>query len=413
MKRLTTILIILSWGVLFLLSPYYVSYVSRGLKKIQRILGVTDSIPVNRQPVLDTPRFIPRKKIETATWYNGITVNSKLETQAGKNASQERVDVESYKLDLTLNLKTPSASRDLTELNPKLATQWPELAALISNATVSAFYEGLYQRKLDWLNARLVRLDQLLSRHNFYDCDTVLEITAPVTRRKALFIQSEMDVVSDGSDPDRQIILPTNTANYQPFTSYRWRKQSTNESVFIEIRKNKLTAYKTELTVTNLTVQRRQVVLNTMDQLKREIYDLESYSYLVASEDPFIVLPGFMFRDPRLSHAPRIGDYAVVIYEDQFYPAIVGDIGPSYKMGEASLRLAQAINPASTPYQRPVSDLRISYLVFINSADSTPSSPNIQRWHEKCAILLNELGGFSDQLHKWVSSNTITNQITP
>lgn len=395
MKRFFIFFLILSWGALFFLSPYYAPYVDRGFKKIQRILKISPS--VKSPSISNLPRFIPRKRVETATWYNGITLNSKLETQTGRSASQERIDAKSYRLDLTLNLKMPKASRDLTQLNPRLAAQWPELIPLVSNATVSVFYEGLYQRKLDWLNTRLIRLDQLLSRHNFYDCDTILEFKAPLSQRKLLLIQSEMDVVSDGSDSDRQIILPTNTANYQPFTSYRWLKQTTNQSPFLAIKQTQLKTYQTEFS-TNVVSLRRQTLLRSIDELKREIHDLERYSYLVASLDPFIVLPGFMFRDPNSSYQPKVGDYAVVMCQGQFYPAIVGDVGPSDKIGEASLHLAQAINPASTSYQRPVSDLQVSYLVFLGSAEAKSSAPDLKQWREKCLALLNEIGSFSGQL---------------
>jgi hypothetical protein len=385
---------------LFLASPFLAPYAQRGWNKAKRVLGVKSQTSLKPKPLAQPPlptRFVPRKQIETAKWFNGLKLHSQLETQGGTNASYERGRESSYQLDLRLNVKVPTASRDLTAMNPQLASHWPTLSALVSNANVSSFFHGLYQRKTDWLNARLIRLDQLLSRHNFYDCDTILEIQSHETRRKLLFIQAEMDVVSDGSDPDRLVDLPSNTANYQPFTSYRWLKQSTNVSPFIAPKEEKLKLYQTELT-TNALPQRRNDLLAAIDQLKRELYDLKRYSYLVASLDPFIVLPGFMFRYPDQAYQPKIGDYAVVVHENRFYPAIVGDIGPSYKIGEASLQLAKAINPASTSYQRPVSDLKISYLVFPNSTDSAAVPPDLQRYREKCLELLNEIAPFSGQL---------------
>ena len=44
----------------------------------------------------------------------------------------------------------------------------------------------------------------------------------------------------------------------------------------------------------------------------------------------------------------EVGDYAVVVFGDQIYPAIVGDVGPNDKVGEASLRIAQQINALAT-----------------------------------------------------------------
>ncbi|MEZ5405017.1 MAG: glycoside hydrolase family 75 protein [Verrucomicrobiia bacterium] len=405
MKRSLVFLVILSWVGLVLFSPFFAPYAQRGWRKAKRVLGfasdVSPILPSRTPPPPARPlptRFVPRKQIETAKWFNGLTLHSQLETQLGTNASQERERDKSYELDLRLNVKVPTASQDLKAMNPALASQWPALATLVSNANVSSFFHGLYERKTDWLNGRLIRLDQLLSRHNFYDCDTILEIQNPETQRKLLFIQAEMDVVSDGSDPDRLISLPTNTANYQPFTSYRWLKQSTNISPFIAPKQEKLKRYQTELSATNTLPQRRQELLGAIDQLRREIYDLNRYSYLVASLDPFIVLPGFIFRYPEQAYRPKIGDYAVVVFENRFYPAIVGDIGPSYQIGEASLQLATRINPQATSYQRPVSDLKVSYLVFPDSAEATFSTPDLQKWHEKCAILLNEMGDFVGHL---------------
>ena len=76
------------------------------------------------------------------------------------------------------------------------------------------------------LRENLGRLDLLLSRHNFFDCQTVLQLQHPQTHRKALLLQAEMDVDADGSDSDR---LPAGTGaptNFKPATSYRWEKKT-------------------------------------------------------------------------------------------------------------------------------------------------------------------------------------------
>jgi hypothetical protein len=98
-----------------------------------------------------------------------------------------------------------------------------------------------------------------------------------------------------------------------------------------------------------------------------------------------------------------VGDYAVVIHEGKIYPAIVGDGGPSFKAGEASLRLARAINPSANPYRRPVSDLKVTYLVFPNSRDAQRSAPNYPQWKQRCEQLLSEIGGVGPgfTLHDW------------
>jgi hypothetical protein len=68
---------------------------------------------------------------------------------------------------------------------------------------------------------------KILDRHNFYDTETILELTHPATQRRTLLIQSEMDVVADGSDGDRMPTLDEYiyiSDYYQPFTSYAWPK---------------------------------------------------------------------------------------------------------------------------------------------------------------------------------------------
>jgi hypothetical protein len=88
---------------------------------------------------------------------------------------------------------------------------------------------------------------------------------------------------------------------------------------------------------------------------------------------------------------------------NKLLPAIIGDYGPREKMGEASLRIAQEINEKATPYVRPESDLKISYLIFAGSADKPFGPPDYARWHQRCSELLAEMGGVGEGygLHQW------------
>ena len=72
-------------------------------------------------------------------------------------------------------------------------------------------------------------------------------------------------------------------------------------------------------------------------------------------------------------------------------------------MGEASLRIAKEINEKATPYVRPESDLKISYLIFTGSADKPFGPPDYARWHQRCSELLAEMGGVGEGygLHQW------------
>ena len=74
---------------------------------------------------------------------------------------------------------------------------------MLTPDSVSPFFKELYETKLKNLKEDLGRLDQLLSRHNFYDCQTVLQLRHPETKRRAVLLQADMDVDADGSDSDR------------------------------------------------------------------------------------------------------------------------------------------------------------------------------------------------------------------
>lgn len=61
---------------------------------------------------------------------------------------------------------------------------------------------------------------------------------------------------------------------------------------------------------------------------------------------PYIVLP----HDPGDTNTPfhpdlKLGDVAIVIYADKITSAICGDIGPARKIGEASIRVHEALHP--------------------------------------------------------------------
>jgi len=123
---------------------------------------------------------------------------------------------------------------------------------------------------------------------------------------------------------------------------------------------------------------------------------------LIAEYDPFIVIPMNLLSssDP---FAPKVGDYAVVIHGEKLLPAIVGDGGPTFKVGEASLRIAKEVNPKSTVNNRPESSLKVTYLVFPGSRDDTKGPPDYDKWQAKCEDLVKEIGGLGDgiSMHHW------------
>ncbi|MGV3660002.1 MAG: glycoside hydrolase family 75 protein [Prosthecobacter sp.] len=355
-------------------------------------------------------KYIPRKDIDVATLYNGITVKTKLITEEGGFASLERLDPESYKAEFQLSIRVPKANQTLPELsriNKNLPAILPGLEAMLNNGKVSNFYHKLYENKTSRIQNDLTRLNRVLDRHNFYDCETILELTHPATNRKALLIQSEMDVVADGSDGDRMPTLDEYiylSDYYQPFTSYAWAKTTTTPNPLLGKWEERLKKAQDEYAQKGLSSARNRELSSLISTLKVEIGELKARSSLIAEKDPFIVL-SLLFRgySDQNKFTPQIGDYAAVIHEGKIYPAICGDYGPSFKMGEASLLMAKTLNAKATPYIRPESDLKVTYLVFPGTAEKTRTAPDLAKWQEKCQSLIGEVGGIGTgyTLHVW------------
>jgi hypothetical protein len=321
-----------------------------------------------------------------------------------ETASQDRTQPGSYSLELTLRADVPAPSRTLEQItrnDPTLAAALPDIAERLATARVAPAFEQIYALKLDYLKARLTRIDALLSPHNFYDCETILEFENPTTGARALFLQGDMDVNTDGSDGDRNFPPATATQFYQPQTSYRWKRQSARPNPFLGTLTKKIATLKAEAADGGLPTARKAEVRNSLAHAQATLYEIQRYSFLIGGADPFIVLPMFMLRAKPGAFTPAVGDYAVVVHAGVAYPAIVGDAGPSHKFGEASTRLCKQLNPASTANSRPVSNLKVTYIVFPGSRDATMGPPDLDKWHARCAELLTGMGLQSANLHKW------------
>lgn len=373
------------------------------------IREVTKEIVREVQPPLPE-KYIPRKDIDVASLFNGITVKTKLITEDGGFASLERLDPEAYKAEFQLSIRVPKANQTMPELsriNKHLPAILPGLETMLGSAKVSGFYHKLYENKTNRVQADLTRLNRVLDRHNFYDCETILELTHPSTDRKALLIQSEMDVVADGSDGDRMPTLDEYiylSDYYQPFTSYAWAKTTSTPNPLLGRWEDRLKKAQDEFATKGLSSSRNRELSSLISTLKVEIGELKARSSLIAEKDPFIVI-SLLFRGyaNQNKFTPQIGDYAAVIHDGKIYPAICGDYGPSFKMGEASLLMAKTLNPKATPYIRPESDLKVTYLVFPGTAEKNRSAPDLAKWQEKCQSLLGEVGGIGAgyALHVW------------
>lgn len=338
---------------------------------------------------------------------SGIPFKTELRISKGGIASMERKAAESYAAFYQLSLKVPTPAKTISELqssNASLAKMLPGLPALIEKAEVSPWFYKLYDDKTNRVRRDANTLNELLTKHNLYDCETILTFRSESGRR-VFFMQAEMDVVSDGSDGDRLPTMPdeiVNSAHYQPYTSYGWVKKTKTPNPMIAGFEKRIAAGEKELAEKGTTADRKSWLRDRIAMLKRGIDDMKARSFLIAEYDPFIVIPVNLITasDP---FAPKVGDYAVVISGEKLYPAIVGDGGPTFKVGEASLRMAREINPKASPYSRPVSDLTVSYLVFPGSREAEKGPPDYEKWRQKCHELIGEIGGLGSgyQLHPW------------
>jgi hypothetical protein len=339
-------------------------------------------------------------KLDTARLFSGITVHAAVEPTPGGPASDERMDPQSYLLELKMHVRVPAPNatiEDLAKVSPDLPRLLPGLAAMITPEAVSPFFKELYDTKLRNLKENLVRLDQLLSRHNFYDCQTVLQLRHPETKRRAVLLQADMDVDADGSDSDRLPAGSGLSANFKPVTSFRWPKKSQIPNPYIGPAEERLKRYEGELAVKSTAPERKKELKGAIAAVRDEIDTLKKFSFLIGATDPYIVLPSGLGK----MDGGKVGDYALVIFGDRIFPAIVGDIGPSDKAGEASLRIAKEINAAATAYNRPVSDLKVTYLIFPGTAETPFGPPDLEKLQARTEAFVKEIGGAGVPLHHW------------
>ncbi|MCU0794911.1 MAG: glycoside hydrolase family 75 protein [Akkermansiaceae bacterium] len=338
-----------------------------------------------------------------------ITLETRVELEKGGLASIERKSADAYKASYKLQVRLPKASTTLAELeqvSPKLGEILPGLPAMLEKPEVSRWFYVLYDNKTQRVKRDAALLNELLTRHNFYDCETILNLRHPGSGRRVFLMQAEMDVVSDGSDGDRLATMPdaiVNSTHYQPFTSYGWRKRTSTPNPMVAGWEQRIRNADAELADPATTADRKAWLRDRKEYLKRGIADMKARSFLIAEYDPFIVIPVNLLTASGDPWAPKVGDYAVVVHAGILYPAIVGDGGPTFKVGEASLRMARQINPQASPYSRPVSDLTVTYVVFPGSREKEREAPDYEKWRSKCGQLLDEIGGIGSgkTLFEW------------
>lgn len=355
-----------------------------------------------------TPTPMPtvaRKPLSIARLFNGLGLETRVIAEPSEElASADRRDIDAYRVEVTLRAKLPRAAtkpEDFARTNPMLGGTFRDFGMLLAGGAVSPAFAKIYELKVADLERDIVRLDTVLQRHNFYDCETILDLENPSTGRRAILAVGDMDVNVDGSDGDRNVQVDGSSEFFLPQTSYRWLKRTERENPFVAVEQARMKSLQAELGRGGVSPARRAEIDSGVALAKRRIFDLKKWSFLVSETDPFIVLPGFMMRDTKGPTAPGIGDFALVLINGKAYPAIVGDAGPSLKIGEASLRICREINPRSSALQGAIGDLRAGYLVFPGTADESPGPPDLSAWRRKCEAFAAELGGLAVAVHDW------------
>jgi len=301
----------------------------------------------------------------------------------------------------------------LESLNPGLADVMPSLADLVGKAGVSPKFKLLYDGKIE-----SIKEGDYLEAHEYFDCATVLNLTAPDTGRKAVLIQSNMDVDTDGTDPGRKSELKDYddarlSHSFQPVLAYSWAQSG-------EMAKNpflayyKSTAEKLRALKTQLDREAKQDPWPVWSSLGKELAqhvsglerklnvygdDLRERRSLIASLDPFIVVPmNWIEKDSGI----QVGDYVAVIHAGKVLPCIIGDTGPDSKVGEGSQRLARAIDPEASGRRSAVTTAAVTYLVFPNTRPA-PGKPNLATYTSEVTRLLGEMGGLGAgvKVHRW------------
>jgi hypothetical protein len=112
------------------------------------------------------------------------------------------------------------------------------------------------------------------------------------------------------------------------------------------------------------------------------------YRYLDSESIPFFVLPGSHY------NGAKLGDVGLVLNlktGDNCY-AVYGDVGPSSKIGEGSIRLAEALKISGDPKNGGIEAKNVVYLIFPGSVGAW-KPPSV--WFDIANTLFHSWGGLS------------------
>lgn len=341
-----------------------------------------------------------------------------IEVKEEATAHELRGTGKTFLKEIQFSVPSPATTlEELTRINPSLKTVLPGLPALFESAEVSPRYQQLYETKIKYMKG-----GAFPTTHNYFDCETVLQLTYPGTGRKVFWLQGDMDVVTDGTDPGRapnlsDYDLARTSNSFLPFTKYGWSKSSsTPENPFVDYypavikELEEMRAILADKAAKDKGIIWREMLAECESQIKyaKARGDGTTFQqwtnerrYVVATTDPFVVLPNSWLSGSS-DWTPKAGNYAAVVYKGKIYPAILGDSGPESKVGEASLKIARTLNPEASGRVRAVSDVSVSYLVFPGTR-APAAEPDLAVWREEVLELLGEIGGVSapEIVHVW------------
>jgi len=356
------------------------------------------------QPTPTPP--LPRRNYDTGRLYSGLALKSSVECTSGTQTTLETIaETNSYQVDISLHVRWPAAATNTAQLataTPELPPILPDLDQLLDGISPSPDYAQLLSNKEKSLRSHLASLQKLPYRDSLFDCQTILNLRNQPSGRRALLVQAIMNVNTDGSDGDRNIAIDRTSSTFQPQTNYRWAKSGHRTNPCLRDAEVRLALAEAELANGTNSPEVRQRLESECTSAKATIAELKHWSFLVGTADPFIVLPSFMVG--KSTGQLAIGDFAVVIAHGILYPAVLGDLGPGSKIGEASLRICREVDAKSEAERRPDSRPDIVYLVFPGSADKPLTAPDYKHWSERCHALWKEFGGSdSTPWHEWTS----------
>ena len=352
---------------------------------------------------------LPREIVSDITnLSNGIPLRTEVLYDTGVTALEEVQLHDSYTATYQLKMRIPRPAisiLDIEKATPELSKILPGFTALFPLGFVSPAHETLYRNKISDLRTNSRQLGVLLSKPNAYDCNTILHLSNKKGRR-VFFMQADMDAILKGSDGDRAPVMPASQVDsiaYDPFTAYHWRKVGKAPNPMIAGWERRVAIGKKEIDAPAITPEKKAWVDERLAMLKAAIEAMKKRSYLISAYDPYIVLPISILKDAKDPYAPKVGDYAVVIYGRKIYPCIVGDAGTDTQVGEASAKMASTLVSGWNSTQKAVGYPGVSYLVFPGSREVDTTPPDHKKWSAKCLTLLEEIGGLGNgyKYHDW------------